>query len=532
MSPNTIYDFIIVGAGSAGCVLANRLTASGRHRVLLLEAGPRDRDPWIHVPLGYGKLFTKSSVNWRYYSEPEPELNGRQVYSPRGKVLGGSSSINGLVYIRGQREDFDAWGIAGWGFDELLPYFKRSEDQSRGANEWHGVGGPQAVSDLPDRHELCDAFIAAAGEVGIPRNNDFNGATQEGAGYYQATTRNGRRSSTATGFLRPAERRPNLTVVTGALTTRVLFEGTRGVGVEYRRGGVLRQARAAREVLLAAGAFNSPQLLQLSGVASRELLAAHGIPVVAELPAVGEDLQDHFYVRTIWRCTRPITFNDDMASWRRKIGIGLKYLLARRGPLTVSAGYAGAFARTRPELSRPDVQFYFINFSAPKAGENLHPFSAFTCSMCPLQPQARGSVRIRSADPRAAPAIRYNFLSTEDDRNTAVAGLKLLRRLVRSPAMRPYVAAEESPGERVQSDVDWLAYCREAGGTVYHPVATCRMGTDARAVTDARLRVRGISGVRVVDASIMPAVVSGNINAAVIAVAEKGADLVLEDASR
>jgi len=253
---------------------------------------------------------------------------------------------------------------------------------------------------------------------------------------------------------------------------------------------------------------------------------------IAELPAVGEDLQDHFYVRTIWRCTRPITFNDDMASWWRKIGIGLNYLLARRGPLTVSAGYAGAFARTRPGLARPDVQFYFINFSASKAGERLHPFSAFTCSMCPLQPQARGSVRIRSADPGEAPAIRYNFLSTEDDRNTAVAGLKLLRRLVRSPALRPYVAAEEAPGERVQSDADWLDYCREAGGSVYHPVATCRMGTDALAVTDARLRVRGISGVRVVDASIMPAVVSGNINAAVIAVAEKGADLVLEDASR
>ena len=532
MSPETIYDYIIVGAGSAGCVLANRLTASGRHSVLLLEAGPRDRDPWIHVPLGYGKLFTKSSVNWRYESEPEPQLNGRRVYSPRGKVLGGSSSINGLVYIRGQREDFDAWNIPGWGFDDLLPYFKRSEDQSRGADAWHGVGGPLAVGDLPDRHELCDAFIAAAGEVGIPRNDDFNGALQEGAGYYQATIRNGLRSSTATGFLRPAERRANMTVLTGALTTRILFEGTRAVGVEYRREGALRQARAAGEVLLAAGAFNSPQLLQLSGIAARELLTEHGLPVVADVPAVGEDLQDHFYVRTVWRCTRPITFNDDMGSWRRKVAVGLKYLLARRGPLTVSAGYAGAFARTRPELARPDVQFYLINFSAPKAGAALHPFSAFTGSMCPLRPHSRGSVRIRSADPGEPPAIRYNFLSTEDDRDTAVAGLKLLRRLVRSPAMQPYVAAEEAPGERVQSDADWLGYCREAGGSVYHPVATCRMGTDARAVTDPRLRVRGVSGVRVIDASVMPTVVSGNINAAVIAVAERGADLVLEDAAR
>ena len=290
-----------------------------------------------------------------------------------------SSSINGLVYIRGQREDFDAWGVPGWGFDDLLPYFKRSEDQSRGANAWHGVGGPQAVSDLPDRHELCDAFIAAAGELGIARNDDFNGAAQEGAGYYQATSRNGRRSSTATGFLRPAEKRANLTVMTEALSTRILFEGTRAIGVEYRRGGELRRARAAREVLLAAGAFNSPQLLQLSGVASPELLAAHGIPLVADLPGVGEDMQDHFYARTIWRCTRPITFNDDMASWWRTAGIGLKYLIGRRGPLTVSAGYAGAFARTRPELTRPDVQFYFINFSLPKAGDMVRVPSAAIC---------------------------------------------------------------------------------------------------------------------------------------------------------
>jgi choline dehydrogenase len=524
-------DYVIVGAGSAGCVLANRLSADASTEVLLLEAGPRDRDPWIHVPLGYGKLFAKRSVNWAYESEPEPQLNGRRVFTPRGRVLGGSSSINGLVYIRGQREDFDEWGIDGWRYDDLLPYFKRSEDQNRGADAWHGVGGPLKVSDLPDRHPLCDAFIAAAGEVGIAPNDDFNGARQDGAGYYQATARNGRRSSAATAFLRPAERRPNLRVATGALATRIVFEGSRAIGVEYRRGEHAFVARARREVLLAAGAFNSPQLLQLSGVGERALLERVGIRPAHELPGVGEALQDHFYVRTIWRCSRAITFNDDMASWRRKFGVGLQYLVSRRGPLTVSAGYAGAFARSEPQLERPDLQFYFINFSLPKMGEALHRFSAFTCSVSQLRPESRGRVAIRSIDPGAAPAIHYNYLATERDRRGMVEGLKLLRRLVSSPAMQPFVAGEYLPGEHVQSDEDWLGFCREVGSTVYHPTSTCRMGDDAAAVVDARLRVRGLAGLRVIDASVMPRVVSGNTNAAVIAIAEKGADLVRADAA-
>jgi len=523
------YDYIIVGAGSAGCVLANRLSANGRCRVLLLEAGPRDTDFWIHVPLGYGKLFARTDVNWAYEGEPEPTLNGRRVFTPRGKVLGGSSSINGLVYIRGQREDFDAWGVPGWGFDDLLPYFKKSEDQSRGADAWHGAGGPIAVSDLPDKHELCEAFIASAKALGVPRNDDFNGASQEGTGYYQATARNGRRCSTAVGYLRPAEKRGNLRVEVEALATRILFEGTRASGVEYRQHGATRRARAAREVILAGGTFNSPQLLQLSGVGPRALLEQHGIPVVLDSPEVGENLQDHFYARTFWRCNKPITLNDDLMSWWRQARIGLQYLLFRRGPLTVSAGYAAAFVRTRPELTRPDAQLYFINFSTAKRGGHLHPFSGFTCSVSQLQVESRGWVRLRDADPAAPPAIRYNYLAAEADRRMMVEGLKFARRIVNTAPLSGYVVSEEYPGVRVQTEEEWLAFCREAGDTVFHPTSTCRMGTDARAVVDPRLGVRGLQGLRVIDAAVMPAVPSGNINAAVIALAEKGADLVLED---
>ncbi len=521
----TQYDIIIVGAGSAGCVLANRLTADGKRRVLLLEAGPRDTNPWIHVPLGYGKLFADKSVNWSYESEPEPTCNNRRIFTPRGKVLGGSSSINGLVYIRGQHQDFDDWGVPGWAYDDLLPYFIKAEDQSRGASRYHGSGGPFAVSDLPDRHQMCDAFIESAVACGIPRNDDFNGATQEGAGYFQANTRNGKRISTAVGYLRPAQKRANLQVEVEALATRVLFEGTRATGVEYRQHGQTLTVQA-REVILAGGAFNSPQLLQLSGVGPAALLKSHGIPVLHDVPEVGEGLQDHFYVRTFWRCTRPITLNDDMASLWRQAKIGLQYLLQKRGPLTVSAGYAAAFTRTRPELTRPDAQFYFINFSVAKRGGILDPFSGFTCSMSQLRAESRGHVRIKSADPAAAPAILYNYLATENDRRVMVDGLKKLRALVNTAPFSRYVAEERTPGPGVNSDAEWLDFCRATGETVYHPTSTCRMGTDARSVVDEQLRVRGVAGLRVVDASVMPAVVSGNTNAAVVAIAEKAADLI------
>jgi choline dehydrogenase len=500
-----IFDQIIVGAGSAGCVLANRL--SEKSNVLLLEAGPRDTLFWIHVPLGYGKLFTRNDVNWGYESEPEPALGGRRIFTPRGKVLGGSSSINGLVYVRGQREDYDGWGMPGWDFQSLVPYFERAEAQLK-------------VSDL-ERHELCDAFIASACALGIPANDDFNGAIQEGTGYYRATAHRGRRRSAAVAYLRPAEKRRTLRVETHALATRVIFDGTRAVGVEYRQGGVLHKA-TGREIILSGGAFNSPQLLQLSGVGPRALLEKHGIPVVHDAPQVGERLQDHFYVRTFWKCTKDITLNDDMMSWWRQARIGLKYLLFKRGPLTVSAGHAAAFVRTRPELKRPDAQIYFINFSSLRRGGVLHPHSGFTSAVSQVQVESRGSSHIRSPDPQQPPSIRYNYLATENDRRVMIEGLKLIRRICATPPLRDYVAGEFLPGDKVLTDEDWLAFVRAMGETVFHPTSTCSMGP----VVDPQLKVRGVQNLRVVDASVMPAVPSGNINAAVLAVAEKAADLL------
>lgn len=528
------FDYIVVGAGSAGCVLANRLTASGRHRVLLLEAGGHDRHLWIHIPLGYGKLFADSRVNWLYKTEPEPELDNRQVIQPRGKVLGGSSSINGLLYLRGQPEDYDHWrqlGNSGWSFDDVLPYFRRAEHQERGEDALHGVGGPLAVSNVCEPHPLCEAFIDAAQQAGYPRNDDFNGPTQEGAGYFQLTARKGRRWSTAVGYLREARRRSNLVVETNALASRILFEGRRAVGVEYRQGDVTRTARASGEVILAGGAFNSPQLMQLSGLGPADLLRAHGIDVTADMPGVGEDLQDHLQVRIQYRCTEPITMNDVVNNWRQRIGAGMRYALFRKGLLAIGAGYAGGFFRTSANVATPDVQVHFIIFSGEASGAALHPFPGFIASICQLRPESRGFVRIKSADPAAPPAIQPRYLSDPIDRDTVVSGLKLLRGIMEQPAMRHYIAEERVPGPQVTSDADLLAFARAAGTTVFHPTSTCRMGADANAVVDERLRVRGIGNLRVVDASIMPTVVSGNTNAAVIMIAEKGADMILQDAA-
>lgn len=534
MTPGSeTFDYIIVGAGSAGCVLANRLTASGRNRVLLLEAGGRDRNIWIHIPLGYGKLFHDSKVNWLYATEPEPELNNRQVIQPRGKVLGGSSSINGLLYVRGQHEDYNHWrqlGNKGWGFQDVLPYFRRAEDQERGSDEWHGRGGPLAVSNVSEPHPLCEAFIEAAQQAGFPRNDDFNGARQEGAGYFQLTVKDGRRWSTAVGYLRPARRRANLKIATDTLATRILFSGRRAVGVEYRKGGATKTARASAEVIVAGGTFNSPQLLQLSGLGPAALLRAHGINVISDMPGVGADLQDHLQIRMLYRCTEPITMNDVINNWRHRMGAGFRYILLRKGLLTIGAGYAGAFLRTRPELTTPDVQIHFLIFSADTAGASLHPFPGFMTSVCQLRPDSRGFVRIKSRDPAAAPAIQPGYLSSRFDRDTVVAGMKLLRGIMEKPAMHRYIAEERAPGDKCVSDADLLAFARATGTTVYHPTSTCRMGADANAVVDERLRVRGIDGLRVIDGSVMPALVSGNTNAAVVMIAEKGADMILEDA--
>jgi choline dehydrogenase len=526
------FDYIVVGAGSAGCVLANRLTASGRHRVLLLEAGGRDRNIWIHIPLGYGKLFDNAKVNWLYATEPEGELNGRKIIQPRGKVLGGSSSINGLLYIRGQPADFDHWrqlGSSGWAFDDVLPYFRRAEDQERGGDALHGVGGPLAVSNVCEPHPLCEAFIDAAQQAGFPRNDDFNGPRQEGAGYFQLTARNGRRWSTAVGYLRPARRRPNLAIACDALATRILFSGRRAIGVEYRQGGAIRTASADAEVIVAGGAFNSPQLLQLSGLGPAELLRAHGIEVIADMPGVGSDLQDHYQVRMQYRCTQPITMNDVINHWRHRCGAGLRYVLSRKGLLTIGAGYAGAFLRTRPDLATPDVQIHFLIFSADTAGAALHPFSGFMVSVCQLRPESRGSVRIRSRDPNVAPAIQPRYLSSRHDRDTVVAGMTLLRQIMQQTAMRRFIAEERAPGLHCSGDSDLLTFARETGTTVYHPTSTCRMGSDPGAVVDERLRVRGFDRLRVIDASIMPSIVSGNTNAAAVMIGEKGADMVLQD---
>ena len=532
--PNaTHFDYIVVGAGSAGCVLANRLTASGRHRVLLLEAGGPDRNIWIHIPLGYGKLFSNAKVNWLYTTEPEPELNNRRVIQPRGKVLGGSSSINGLLYVRGQHEDYDHWrqlGNAGWSFKDVLPYFRRAEDQERGSDELHGVGGHLKVSDVCEPHPLCEAFIEAAKASGFPRNDDFNGPTQEGAGYFQLTSRNGRRWSTAVGYLKEARRRPNLAVAPNALATRILFDGRRAIGVEYRQGDAIRAAYAGGEVIVSGGAFNSPQLLQLSGLGPAKILQDLGLDVAADMPGVGADLQDHLQIRMLYRCTEPITANEVINDWRYRYAAGLRYLLTRKGLLTIGAGYAGAFLRTRPELATPDVQFHFLIFSADAAGAALHPFPGFMTSVCQLRPDSRGFVRIKSADPRVPPAIQPRYLSARSDCDCVVDGLKLLRRVMNQPVMRKYVAEERAPGEACTSDADLLAFARATGTTVYHPTSTCRMGSDPAAVVDERLRVRGFEHLRVIDASIMPTVVSGNTNAAAVMIGEKGADMVLEDA--
>ena len=532
-APTSAYDFIVVGAGSAGCVLANRLSANGRYRVLLLEAGPKDHNPWIHVPIGYGKLFDDRSVNWAYESEPEPHVDNRRIFTPRGKVLGGSSSINGLVYIRGQPRDYDDWAIPGWRFNDLLPYFIKSECQGRdelrrGAIPMHGTDGPLHVEDLPDRHELCDAFIDAAVANGVPRNDDFNGPSQEGTGYYQATIHRGRRSSAAVAYLKPTRSRANLRVEVNAHATQILFENNRAVGIEYHKRGKTQQAHG-QQIIVAGGAFNTPQLLQLSGIGPESLLQEHGIPIVHPVAQIGEGLQDHYYVRTIWQCNRPVTINDALGTPWNRVKTAATWALRRRGPMTVSAGYAAAFVRTRAELSQPDAQFYFINFSSSQKPGQLDPFSGFSCSVSQLQSESRGHVHIRSNDPFQPPAIQYNFLSTHEDRRVMVDGLKQLKTIVTSAPLNQYIERQVAPAPEVKTDDEWLAYCRAVGGTVYHPVATCHMGTSEQAPLDPQLRLRGIDNLRVVDASIMPAVISGNTNAAVIAIAEKAADMILAD---
>ena len=524
------YDYIIVGAGSSGCVLANRLSADPSKRVLLLEAGPRDNYLWIHIPIGYGKTMFHPVYNWGFHTDPDPGMNNRKIYWPRGRGLGGSSSINGLIFVRGQHEDYDGWaalGNKGWGWKDVLPYFLRCEDNSRGASEYHGVGGPVACTDIGAKHELIEAVIKGATELGIPRNDDFNGATQEGAGYYQLFTRNGLRSSSATGYLKPIRNRSNLKVETEAHATRVIFEGTRAVGVKYMQGGEEKEARADAEVLLSAGALQSPQLLQLSGVGPGALLQKHGIPVVKDLPGVGENLQDHLQMRLMYKCTKPITTNDDLATLSRRMKIGLQWLLHRTGPLAIGINQGGIFARVLPESKTPDVQFHVATLSADMAGATPHPWPGFTFSVCQLRPESRGRVAIKSRNALEPPSMQPNYLSAELDQRCAVAGMKLARALAATEAMKPYVAAEYKPGDAARTDEELLEFARNNGATIFHPSGTCKMGSDPMAVVDDRLRVHGIAGLRVVDCSIMPTLVSGNTHAPAVMIAEKAADLIL-----
>lgn len=527
------YDYIVVGAGSAGCALAARLSQHGGTRVLLLEAGPRDRNIWIHVPIGYGKTMFSKTLNWQFESAPEPHLNGRRIYQPRGRTLGGSSSINGLVYIRGQAQDFDGWeraGCTGWGWSDVLPYFKRSEGNQRGAGEFHGGKGPLGVSDVRGRNELVEAFIGGAGEIGIAPNPDFNGAVQEGVGYFQLTTRGGLRCSAARAYLRSGIAGRGLRVLTEAHVTRVVIEGRRAVGVRYLHGGVEHEARADAEVILSAGALQSPQLLLLSGIGNAAQLQEHRIPLVADRPAVGENLQDHLQARIIFRCTRPITTNDDLRSAWGRMRIGLRWLLSRSGPVASGIQLGGMFARSSPEVATPDVQFHFGTISADLTAGKPHDFSGFTMSVCHLRPSSRGRLRLASSDPLRAPVASFNYLSTEHDRRTMISAVRLARAVAASRAMAPYIESEYRPGSGVESDEQVLDFLRAYATTIFHPIGTCRMGSDGDSVVDTRLRVRGVEGLRVADASIMPTILSGNTNAASIVIGEKAADLIREDA--
>ncbi|MDQ6619322.1 MAG: choline dehydrogenase [Pseudomonadota bacterium] len=528
------FDYVVVGAGSAGCVLANRLTADGRSTVLLLEAGPPDTYPWIHVPIGYAKTMFNPKVNWCFKTEPQPHMNDRQVYWPRGKTLGGSSAINGLIYIRGQAQDYDDWaaaGNAGWSWHDVLPYFRKLEHNVRGADEWHGVDGPLWASNIPKRHELIEAVISGCGELGIPRNEDFNGTRQEGAGYYQLTTRRGFRCSTATAYLHPARKRVNLHTRTGAQAMRVTLNGKRATGVVYRHRGSVGEVSARKEVLLAAGAIQSPQLLQLSGLGPPDVLKAAGVPVLHTLEGVGENLQDHLQARVIFRCTRPITTNDVLRSWWRTAAMGVQYVLTRTGPMALGINQGGIFARTDPTLDRPDVQFHVATLSSDMAGSPVHAFSGFTMSVCQLRPQSRGFVRIKSDAPLAAPAMQPCYLSTPLDRATLVSGIRMARAIAATLALAPYVAGEYRPGQGAITDDDLLEFAKNTAGTIFHPSGTCKMGpaSDPLAVVDADLRVHGIAGLRVVDCSIMPTLVSGNTNAPVVMIAEKAADMILQN---
>ena len=525
-------DFIVVGAGSAGCVLANRLSADPKVRVVLLEAGGKDSNPWIHIPVGYFKTMHNPAVDWCYKTEPDPGLNGRSIDWPRGKVLGGSSSLNGLLYVRGQPQDYDRWrqmGNDGWGWDDVLPLFKRAETNERGADAFHGVDGPLHVSNMRIQRPICDAWVAAAQAAGYPFNPDYNGAEQEGVGYFQLTTRNGRRCSSAVAYLRPALGRDNLQIVTHALVQRIEMDGRKVTGVTYSdRSGREHTLRANREVVLSGGAINSPQVLMLSGIGDPDHLSENGISPVHALPGVGRNLQDHLQARLVYKCNEP-TLNDEVRSLLNQARIALKYALFRSGPMTMAASLATGFLRTGPDVATPDIQFHVQPWSADSPGEGVHPFSAFTMSVCQLRPESRGEIRLNGPDPRNYPRIVPRYLSTETDCRTLVEGVRIARRIARHAPLETKISQEFRPDPGLGMDdydgtLDWA---RDNSVSIYHPTGTCKMGSGPDAVVDARLRVHGLDGLRVADCSIMPEIVSGNTNAPAIMIGEKASDLIL-----
>jgi choline dehydrogenase len=528
------YDYIVSGAGSAGCVVARRLAEDGRYSVLLLEAGPPDKNPWIHIPLGYAKTYVDSRVNWKFETEPQPQMNGRKLYLPRGKTLGGSSSINGMVYIRGNHADYDEWrqrGCTGWDWDSVLPYFKKAENQVRGADAFHGTGGPLHVSDQAEQGELSHAVLDACEQAGIPRNPDFNGKDQEGCGYYQTTTRNKRRWSAAKAYLSSPPK--TLTIQTGAHATKVLIANNRATGVEFQTAAGRQTAQARREVIVSGGAYGSPQLLQLSGLGPAEHLRDMGIEVIRDMPAVGSNLHDHFNTTASWRCAKSITLNELYASPLRQAAAGVRYALFRSGPMASNGVTAGLFTRSDPRLERPDIQVNLFEFSTMERSREAvtpHPFPGFSLTPVHLRPEGRGSVRLKSPDPFAWPAVLFDYLRTEYDIRASIAGLRLVRRIAEQKALKPYVVSEIFPGVDIESDEDLLDYIRRTGVSNQHPTSSCTMGTGTNTVVDPRLRVHGVDGLRVVDASVMPVVVGGNTNAPTIMIGEKASAMMLEDA--